>query len=261
MTATFGKENLSSGTQASLSDRFMLELEGLDFALVESISRPGYKIETEAFQLMEYKFNFPKKVEYDTSIELTIIELLDPEVEITQLENVMSRLLNNSFYTTPSGFRDPKNPFIGQATSIGSTNFNTSNGVFSKTFAASVATETFRQTVNQGATSTKLNLSKESLTNALSMGTKSQVVIHTLDADGRKYESMRLSGAMITGVKFSGLKYSSPDVNKITLILTFDYVDFGRNGVYNYGGAYDKFRGLFPDLANVIKDPLRRKNK
>lgn len=255
MAGTFGKQNLTSGTQAALSDRFMLEIEGLDFALVESVARPGYKIETESFQLMEYKFNFPKKVDYDNTIEITIVELLDPNVEITQLENVMSRLLNNSFYTTPSGIRDPKNPFVGQPKSTsGALNPITANnfGEGAAVFAARV--------VDQGPTKATLNVSKEALTNALSMNTRSPVVIHTLDSEGRKYESIRLTGAMITNVKFSGLKYSSADVNKITLTLTFDYVDFGRNGVYNYGNTYDKFRGLFPNIANAIKDPFRRNN-
>lgn len=246
MTATFGKYDLKNGTQAALSDRFMLEIEGLDFALVESVSRPGYKIETESFQLMEYKFNFPKKVEYDNSIELSIIELLDPEVEVTQMENVMSRILNNDFYTTPSGFRDPKNPFIGSPSA-------------GPGFSIWSPINTFTNLANTSATSTVLNLSKESLTSALSMGTKSQVVIHTLDSEGMKYESMRLVGAMITNVKFSGLKYSSSDINKITLTLTFDYVDFGRRGVYNYGGAYDKFRTQFPNLTNALKDAMKNK--
>ena len=235
MAATFGKEHLVNSTQAALSDRFMLEIEGLDFALIENVSRPGYKIETEAFQLMEYKFNFPKKVEYDNTIELTIIELLDPEIDLTQMENVMSRLLNNEFYTTPSGIREPKNPFVGQPKAVGGVGI-----------------------INQGSTTNTFNLSKEALTNALSMGTRSSVVIHTLDAEGRKYESMRLSGAMVTSVKFSGLKYSSSDINKITLTLTFDYVDFGRNGVYNYGGTYDKFRGMFPQLNSVLKDTVNK---
>jgi hypothetical protein len=238
MAAIFGKEHLKDGTQAALSDRFMLEIEGLDFALVESVSRPGYKIETEAFQLMEYKFNFPKRVEYDNTIDLVIIELLDPEISLTQMENVMSRLLNNNFYTTPSGIREPKNPFIGQPKAVGGV------GV-----------------INQGSTNNTFNLSKEALTDALSMGTRSSVVIHTLDADGRKYESMRLSGAMVTNVKFSGLKYSSSDINKITLTLTFDYVDFGRNGNYNYGGTYDKFRGTFPQLDSVLRDAVNKKLK
>ena len=90
MTAIFGKDNLKNGTQAALSDRFMLEIEGLDFALIESVTRPGYKIETESYQLMEYKFNYPKRVEFDTTVEVTIVELLDPEVNMTQMENVMS---------------------------------------------------------------------------------------------------------------------------------------------------------------------------
>lgn len=253
MTATFGKENLVAGTQASLSDRFMIEIEGLDFALIESVARPGYKIETEAFQLMDYKFNFPKRVEFENTVDISIIELLDPDVDITQMENIMARVLNDSFYTTPSGIRDPKNPFIGQPKATKSILSPTLTNGFGETVATLAS-----RAVNQGPTSSRLNVSKEALTNALSMGTKSEVVIHTLDSEGRKYESIRLIGAMITGVKFSGLKYSSSDINKITMTLTFDYVDFGRKGVYNYGGNYDRFRSLFPQLNSLLKDSVNK---
>jgi hypothetical protein len=228
MTAIFGKDNLKSGTQAALSDRFMLEIEGLDFALIESVSRPGYKIETESYQLMEYKFNYPKRVEFDTTVDVTIIELLDPEVNMTQMENVMSRILNKKFYTTPSGIADPKNPLIDLGGFMGE------------------------------ETNTTFNLSKNALTNAISMGTKSAITIHTLDSEGRKYESMRLNGAMITAVKFSGLKSSGAEINKITLTITFDYVDYGRRNSYNYGTTYDQFRGQFPDLDNALKTPFRK---
>lgn len=229
MTAIFGKKDLVNGTQASLSDRFMLEIEGFDFALIESVTRPGYKIETEAFQLMEYKFNYPKRLEFDTTVDVTIVELLDPEVNMTQMENVMSRILNKKFYTTPSGIADPKNPFISVGGFLGT------------------------------ETNTTFNLSKNALTNAISMGTKSSIVIHTLDADGRKYESMRLNGAMITAAKFSGLKSNGADINKITLTITFDYVDYGRNNSYNYGTVYDQFRSQFPQLDDALKAPLRKK--
>lgn len=233
---TFGKQHLISSVQGSLSDRFILEMEGIDIAIVESVGRPGYKIETEALQLMDYEFNFPKRVKFDNTIQIVIVELLDPEISFTQMENVISRIMNDSFYTTPSGFRDPKNPFLGQP--------STSAGFFQ---------------AGQGSTNNTLNLSKQALTRYTSMATGAPVIIHTLDADGRKYESIRLSGAMITQVAFSGLKYNSSELNKITLTLTFDYVDYGREGNYNYGGAYDKFRGLFPELDAALKQPFRRK--
>lgn len=236
MNATFGKEHLVSSTQAALSDRFILEMEGIDIALVESVTRPGYKIETEAFQLMDYKFNFPKRVEFDNTVQIVIIEMLEPDISFTQMENVISRIMNNFFYTTPSGFRDPKNPFIGQPKSVSGLGL-----------------------INQSSTTHRLNVSKEALSKSLPMGTGSPVVIHTIDADGNKYESIRLNGAMITGVSFSGLKYNSSEINKITLTLTFDYVDYGRKGNYNYGGEYDQFRNLFPKLDSALKDPFRKK--
>lgn len=235
MSGIFEKNHLLSSGQASLSDRFILEMEGIDIALVESVGRPGYKIETESFQLMDYEFNFPKKVKFDNTVSLVIVEMLDPEINFTMMENVMSRIMNDSFYTTPSGFRDPKNPFIGQPKSVSG---------FSLT--------------NQGSTSNKLNLSKEALTKYTTMATTAPIVIHTIDSDGKKYESIRLNGAMITQVAFSGLKYSSSEINKITLTLTFDYVDYGRQGNYNYGGAYDKLRGLFPDVDAKLRGYVKR---
>ena len=115
MAGTFNKSHLNNqqnSVDASLSYRYLLEIEGLDFALIESISRPGYKIDVDTLDLMEYKFNFPKKVVYDNTVELSIVELLDPDIELTQMQNIMSRLIDESFYSTPSSLRDPKNPFI-----------------------------------------------------------------------------------------------------------------------------------------------------
>lgn len=238
MEAKFGKEHLLNSGQISLSDRFILEVEGFDVALIESVTRPGYTIKTEAFDLMEYKFNFPQKLEFENTITVVLVEMLDPEINFTQMENVMSRIMNDSYYTTPSGLRDPKNPFLGQPKSVGGF---------------------FKSLIDQGSTNITLNLSKQTLTRYATMSTGAPVVIHTLDSDGQKYESMRLNGAMITAVKFSGLTYSTPTVNKITLTFTFDYVDFGRRGVYNYGGAYDKLRGLFPDVDTALKESFRKK--
>ena len=73
MAGIFNKSHLNSQqnlVDASLSYRYLLEIEGLDFALIESISRPGYKIDVDTYDLMEYKFNFPKKVVYDNTVEI-----------------------------------------------------------------------------------------------------------------------------------------------------------------------------------------------
>ena len=227
MAGIFDKSHLSNQTNlvdASLSHRYLLEIEGLDFALIESISRPGYKIDVETFDLMEYKFNFPKKVIYDNTVEMSIVELLDPEIELTQMQNIMSRLIDNSFYSTPSSIRDPKNPFILGAKAQEEASFSGIN---------------------------TLNLSKNALVSAFSRGTNAPMTIHTLDTDGRKYESMRLIGAMITAVKFSGLKSTSSDINKITVTVTFDYADYGRRDNYDDGNLYSQIRNAFPDLTNL----------
>lgn len=216
----FNKSSLVNGTQASLSDRFLLELHGIDFALVESIGRPGYKIETESFQLMDYNINFPKRPVFDSTVQIVLVELLDPDINLTQMENVMSRIINQQYYTTPSGIQDPRNPFGTDATAV-------------------------------------FNVSKKALTSATTAQANTLMVLHTLDPEGQKYESIRFINPMITGVAFSGLKSGGAEINKITLTVTFDYVDYGRKGSYNYGGLYNQFRSMFPDLDNTFRNSLK----
>lgn len=230
----FKKHHLTDGYQASLSDRFILDIEGVDIALIDGVTRPGYTVETEQFQLLEFQFNFPKTIKFDNTITFNIIEMLDPDIEITTMQNIMSRLIDDNMYVTPSSLRDPKNPFIGQPASVGSGFLNSLNPL------------------DQNATSTVFNLSKRKLTDASSMNTKSFITIHTLDAEGNKYDSIRLIGPMITKVKPSDLKYGSSDLNKVAVTITFDYADYGREDVYNVGGMYDKFKSSFPDLSNII---------
>lgn len=222
MPAIFTKNDLINSAQAALSDRFILEIQGIDFALIDGVNRPGYKIETESFQLLEYQFNFPKTIKFDNTIKFSIIELLYPNIDetigFTQMEVIMSKIINNDYYVTPSAIKDPKFPML--VTKIG-------DGLF-----------------DIGSTSTTFNLSKKALTKAASFG--NYVSIHTLDAEGRKIDSIRLINAMITSVTPSALKYSSADLNKIEVTLTFDYADYGRNDVYNYGGLTDKVKSIFP---------------
>lgn len=239
----FKKSHLTDGYQASLSDRFILDIEGVDVALIDGVSRPGYTIETEQFQLLEFQFNFPKTIKFDNTITFNIVELLDPDIEITTMQNIMSRIIDDNIYVTPSSLRDPKNPFIGQPKSVGSGFVNSINPL------------------NQNATSTVFNLSKRRLTNASSMNTKSFITIHTLDAEGNKYDSIRLIGPMITKVKPSDLKYGSSELNKVAVTITFDYADYGRGDVYNVGGMYDKFKSSFPNLSNLVNTSLKEPNK
>ena len=250
MAGIFSKKELISGAQAALSDRFILEIRGVDFALIDGVNRPGYKIETEQFQLLEYQFNFPKTIKFDNTVKFNIIELLDPgnffseteqkylsdvqrsggAVELTQMEVIMSRIFNDSYYVTPSAIKDPKFQTLGK----------TAGNQFNDFFEA-------------GSTSTTFNLSKKKLMEAVSFKTGEYVSIHTLDAEGRKVDSIRLVNAMITSVAPSALKYSSADLNKIEVTLTFDYADYGKNGSYNYGNLADKARAAFPSLVNVVK--------
>jgi len=225
----FGKEHLVNGFNASLSDRFILDIEGIDIALIDGVTRPGYTVETEQFQILEYQFNFPKTIKYDNTITFNIIEMLDPDIELTTMQNMMSRIIDDSIYVTPSALRDPKNPFLGQPKAVGGVGI-----------------------INQGTTSTIFNVSKKALTDATTINTKSFITIHTLDADGRKYDSIRLIGPMITKIKPSDLKYGSSDLNKVAVTITFDYADYGREEVYNTGGTYDKFKSRFPGLTNLI---------
>lgn len=200
---TFSRGNLVDGVQASLSDRFILEVDGIDIAMISDVSRPGYKIETESFQILEYQVHFPKAIKFDNTITFSIIELLDPTVGMTQMENIMSRVIDDNFFTTPSAIGDPVNIKFGAGRDA------------------------------------KFNVSKKTLTGK-------NISIHILDADGNKYDSIKLVNPMITTVNPSGLKNSSGEINKITITVTFDYADYGRDGAYNYGGLIDKLKKYSP---------------
>jgi hypothetical protein len=213
MAGLFEKGDLVNGKQASLSSRFILEIDGIDVALIDGVTRPGYKIETEQFQLLEYQINFPKTIKFDNTITFNIIEMLDPDVTLTQMENIMSRIINDNFYTTPSAL-NPAVLLLG---------------------------------AKAGYKDAKFNLSKGSLTG-------NYISIHTLDSEGRRYDSIRLINPMITTVKPSDLKYSSDEINKIAVTVTFDYTDYGRNDIYNYGNTIDKAKSLFPESFYSIKN-------
>lgn len=209
---TFSRGNLVDRVQASLSDRFILEVDGIDLAMISDVTRPGYKIETETFQILEYQINFPKGIKFDNTVAFNIIELLDPSVGMTQMENMMSRILDDRFFTTPSAIGDPVNIKLGAGRDA------------------------------------RFNVSKKTLTGK-------NISIHTLDADGNKYDSIKLVNPMITSVKQSDLKYASGDINKITVTVTFDYADYGRDGAYNYGGLIDKAKKYSPGsfaLTNAL---------
>ena len=162
-----------------------------------------------------------------------------------------SRLLNDSYFTTPSGIRDPKNPIINASAGSGVTGIGPTQGFIGG--AVGLAGGLTQVT----STNTRFNLSKKELTDAVSRKTRKHVSIHTLDSDGKKYDSIRLVGAMITSVSPTALKYSSGDLNKIEITLTFDYADYGREGVYNYGGLINKFQSNFPTLANKLRPEIK----
>ena len=194
----FAVGDLPAGTPASLSDRFILEVNGLDLALIEGVNRPGYKIETESYQLLEYQINFPKTIKFDNTIKFTIIELLDPTVVLNQFEIVMSKLLDSNVYVTPSAIKDPSFQIFDATAGIG--------------LAGGIG-----GALQFTSTSTRFNLSKKALSSAAGI-----VKIHTLDSDGKKYDSIRIVGAMITSVAPSALSYGKADINKLDITMTFD---------------------------------------
>lgn len=223
----FDLSNLPATTDVSLSSKFILEIDGIDIAMIDGVTRPGYKIETEQFQLMEYQFNFPKTIKFDNTITFNVVELLDPTIGITQMQVMIGGLLASDFYATPSAIgADITAPLLGVESAIK------------------------KQAPTFGA-GDMINVSKKSLNNSLPIN-RTNVSIHTLDVDGNIYDSIKLINPMITEVKPSALKYTSDEVNKIQVTITFDYADYGREGVYNYGTFYNKAQQYFPNTSKLI---------
>lgn len=81
------------GTRGALqqSYRFILMIEGFDAAYISNVSRPSYNINTRAFKLLNWTFNYPMELKWNT-INFTLREIFDRDLFNTSVGVFMDKL-------------------------------------------------------------------------------------------------------------------------------------------------------------------------
>jgi hypothetical protein len=81
------------GTRGALqqSYRFILMIEGFDAAYITNVSRPSYNINTRAFKLLNWTFNYPMELKWNT-INFTLREIFDRDLFNTSVGVFMDKL-------------------------------------------------------------------------------------------------------------------------------------------------------------------------
>lgn len=88
-------------SEAQQQYRFYLNLDGVPVAYISDVSRPGYKLETEKFQLLNYVFNFPKgRVEWNP-IQFTVKEVFSRDLT-NSVASLFIRKLTDFAYDYPN---------------------------------------------------------------------------------------------------------------------------------------------------------------
>lgn len=223
------KSSLITGKQIQQSFRFILNIKGIDAALIQDVTSPSYKTEIQTVQMMEYKFAYPGKVEWNNEISFNIIQMIDEDLITSTLGYFMQKLYNSSYYASPMGIgtgdRDPFLPNeLYNARSKFSDFINNGNNTG------------YTRTANEG---TVLDYSKQKLTSALG-----RIEIKLLDEEGKTYESWRLNNAFISAITPDSLSYNNETISKINVKLSYDWADYGFRGVYAEEDVVSRIFGI-----------------
>lgn len=212
-----GRDSLVKGGQAQQVYRFVLNIKGVDAALIKSVSSPKYKVETAAYDLLEYKFNYPKKLIWQP-VSFEILQILDQEALSTTISYYMSKVYNSQYYASPMGIGSGQRDLL-----LPNALFTTRDTI--KNFLDNgPADNGYSRTSSEG---TVLDFSKIKLQNALG-----RVEIKTLDEEGKIYESWRLRNAFVTDFQPSDLTYETTNLATVKLTVSYDWAEYGMRGVY-----------------------------
>jgi hypothetical protein len=223
------KSSLITGKQIQQTHRFVLNIKGVDAALIQDVTPPSYKTEIQTFQMLEYKFVYPTKVDWSNEITFNIIQILDEDLITSTLGFFMQKLYNSSYYASPLGIgngeRDPLLP---------NELYNARSRV--SDFLNNGKNTGYTRNANEG---TVLDYSKQKLTSALG-----RVEIKMLDEEGKVYESWKLNNAFISGITPDNLSYNSETVSKISIKVAYDWADYGYRGVYAEEDVVSRIFGI-----------------
>jgi len=217
MPLFFDKSSLVNGKQAQQSHRFILNIKGVDAAIIREVTVPKYKVTTESYELLEYKFNYPKKVEWQGPVSFDVIQILDDEAVVSTLGYFMSKLYSSAYYASPMGIGTGERDLV-----LPNSLYNIRDKISS--FINNGPNTGYVRTSNEG---TVLDLSKQKLTAALG-----KVEIKVLDEQGKVFESWRLNQAFITGITPTDLTYDGEKLSTIKVELNYDWASYGFRGVY-----------------------------
>lgn len=224
------KSSLTNGKQAQQVYRFLLRIKGIDAALIQDVTAPSFSIGTETVSMLEYKFKYPTKLDWNGEVTFNIIQIIDDDLITSTLGYFMQKIYNSSYYASPMGIgtgdRDlvlPNILFTAREKISNFANNGPNNG--------------YSRRPSEG---TVLDLSKQKL--SYSLGT---VEIRSLDTEGKTYESWKLNNAFITSVTPDNFSYGSETISKISVKVSYDWASYGFRGVYAEEDAVSRILGVF----------------
>lgn len=228
MPLFFDKSSLITGKQAQQSYRFVLNVRGIDVAIIRSVISPKYKVEVTKYQILDHEVSYPNKPKWDP-VSFEILQIVDKDIFTTTIGFFMSKLYDSAYYASPMGIG------TGQRDAILPNSLFTLKDEIVSAFNYGINTGYVRGT-NEG---TVLDFSKQKLTSALGI-----VIIKSLDEDGKEYDSWKLQGAFITGITPSDFTYESEKVSTVKVDLTYDWAEYGFRGVYAEQDSVQRILGI-----------------
>ena len=223
------RSSLLNGKQAQQNYRFILRVKGVDAALIQNVTTPKYKVSTTSYNLMEYKFNYPTKVEWQGPITFDVLQILDSDLLTSTLGYFMSKVYDSGYYASPMGIGEGKRDLI-----LPNSVYNARSKI--STFVNNGPNVGYVRNSSEG---TVLDFSKQKLSAAL--GT---IEIKTLDEEGVVFESWRLNGSFITAVTPTDLSYSNETLSTVKVEVSYDWADYGFRGVYAEEDSVSRILGF-----------------
>ena len=211
------KSSLVTGKQVQQTYRFVLNIKGIDAALIQDVTAPSYTVGTETVNMLEYKFKYPTKLEWNGEVTLNIIQILDSDLITSTIGFFMQKVYNSSYYASPMGIG------TGDRDVLLPNELYNARSKFSD-FVNTGRNTGYTRNSNEG---TVLDMSKQKLTAALG-----RFEIKTLDEEGKVYESWKLNNPFIISFQPDNLTYLIENISKISVKVSYDWADYGFRGVY-----------------------------
>lgn len=224
------RSSLISGKQVQQTYRFILRIKGIDAALIQDVTAPSYTVGTDTVNMLEYKFKYPTKLEWNGEVTFNIIQMIDTDLITSTLGFFMQKVYNSSYYASPMGVGTGDRDLL-----LPNELYNVRSKI-SDTLNVGLKSG-YKRTANEG---TVLDVSKQKLTSALG-----RVEIRSLDEEGKTYESWRLNNAFITSVQPDNFSYTNEGIAKISVKVSYDWADYGFRGVYAEEDVVSRVFGIF----------------